>query len=107
MNLRGTSLCLATIDPGCFVANALGLYRPSSGQSCDADAKKPNILVIWGDRHRHMELSHNNRGMMGYKTPTLIASLPRESPSRTTTANRVAPLAEPPSSAEAFPYALA
>jgi arylsulfatase len=31
--------------------------------------KKPNILVIWGDDIGTWNISHNSRGMMGYKTP--------------------------------------
>lgn len=33
--------------------------------------KKPNILVIWGDDIGTWNISHNNRGMMGYKTPSI------------------------------------
>ena len=32
---------------------------------------KPNILVIWGDDIGTWNISHNNRGMMGYKTPDI------------------------------------
>ena len=32
---------------------------------------KPNILVIWGDDIGTWNLSHNNRGMMGYETPNI------------------------------------
>jgi arylsulfatase len=31
--------------------------------------KRPNILVIWGDDIGTWNISHNSRGMMGYKTP--------------------------------------
>ncbi len=34
-------------------------------------AEKPNILVIWGDDIGTWNLSHNNRGMMGYRTPNI------------------------------------
>jgi arylsulfatase A-like enzyme len=34
-------------------------------------AKQPNILVIWGDDIGTWNISHNNRGMMGYKTPNI------------------------------------
>jgi len=34
-------------------------------------AKKPNILVIWADDVGYWNLSHINRGMMGYKTPNI------------------------------------
>ncbi len=32
---------------------------------------KPNILVIWGDDIGTLNISHNNRGMMGYSTPNI------------------------------------
>jgi len=32
---------------------------------------KPNILVIWGDDIGTWNISHNNRGMMGFKTPNI------------------------------------
>ena len=34
-------------------------------------SKKPNILVIWGDDIGTWNISHNNRGMMGYQTPNI------------------------------------
>ena len=34
-------------------------------------AKKPNILVIWGDDIGTENISYYNRGMMGYKTPNI------------------------------------
>lgn len=36
-----------------------------------AGQAKPNILVIWGDDIGTWNISHNNRGMMGYKTPNI------------------------------------
>jgi arylsulfatase A-like enzyme len=36
-----------------------------------AQQKKPNILVIWGDDIGTWNVSHNNRGMMGYRTPNI------------------------------------
>ena len=33
--------------------------------------EKPNVLVIWGDDIGTWNISHNNRGMMGYKTPNI------------------------------------
>jgi len=41
-----------------------GAAKPDSG-------KKPNILVIWGDDIGTWNISHNSRGMMGYKTPNI------------------------------------
>ena len=39
--------------------------------SAMAQSQKPNILVIWGDDIGTWNISHNNRGMMGYKTPNI------------------------------------
>jgi arylsulfatase len=36
-----------------------------------AQSAKPNILVIWGDDIGTWNISHNNRGMMGYRTPNI------------------------------------
>jgi arylsulfatase len=46
---------------------ALLLLNPVTGFSKD----KPNILVIWGDDIGFWNISHNSRGMMGYKTPSI------------------------------------
>jgi arylsulfatase len=40
-------------------------------QAQAAPAKQPNILVIWGDDIGTWNISHNNRGMMGYQTPNI------------------------------------
>ena len=32
---------------------------------------KPNILVLWGDDIGWYNISHNNRGAMGYRTPNI------------------------------------
>src|SRR6266567_8308761 len=34
-------------------------------------AKKPNILIIWGDDIGGFNISAYNQGMMGYKTPNI------------------------------------
>src|SRR3990172_267180 len=36
-----------------------------------AQAKKPNILIIWGDDIGYWNVSAYNQGMMGYKTPNI------------------------------------
>jgi len=36
-----------------------------------ADDAKPNILVIWGDDIGTTNISFNNRGLMGYRTPNI------------------------------------
>jgi arylsulfatase A-like enzyme len=44
--------------------NAAAAAKPATG-------KNPNILVIWGDDIGTWNISHNNRGMMGYQTPNI------------------------------------
>src|SRR5450432_2877849 len=34
-------------------------------------AKKPNILILWGDDIGIWNISHFSRGMMGYRTPNI------------------------------------
>jgi arylsulfatase len=36
-----------------------------------ARAKKPNILILWGDDIGQFNVSAYNRGMMGFKTPNI------------------------------------
>ena len=42
-----------------------------SRTSSFAQAKKPNILIIWGDDIGYWNVSAYNQGMMGYKTPNI------------------------------------
>jgi arylsulfatase A-like enzyme len=57
-----TSICITIM-----AAMILFLLVPAA-QSAD---KKPNILVIWGDDIGVFNVSAYNRGMMGYKTPSI------------------------------------
>jgi len=34
-------------------------------------AKKPNILILWGDDIGWWNISYNSRGQMGYRTPNI------------------------------------
>jgi arylsulfatase len=58
----GASLALA-------LCGAIALGGALAGPAAAAD--KPNILVIWGDDIGTWNISHNNRGMMGYQTPNI------------------------------------
>src|SRR5271166_5793280 len=49
---------------------AAGSQSSSSGDTRMA-GKKPNILVLWGDDIGIWNISHNSRGMMGYRTPNI------------------------------------
>jgi len=50
---------------------ALLAAAPPTLALAQAPAKKPNILVIWGDDIGQWNISHNSRGMMGYSTPNI------------------------------------
>ena len=52
-----------------YLALALGLAL--IGSAAQAADKKPNILIIWGDDIGWFNVSMNNQGMMGYKTPNI------------------------------------
>jgi len=43
----------------------------STGEFANAQAKKPNILIIWGDDIGQFNISAYNMGMMGYRTPNI------------------------------------
>lgn len=44
---------------------------PPSIDVANPPSGSPNILVIWGDDIGTWNISHNNRGMMGYQTPNI------------------------------------
>jgi arylsulfatase A-like enzyme len=48
---------------------AVSLATPP--KAAHAQQPKPNVLVIWGDDIGTWNISHNNRGMMGYNTPNI------------------------------------
>jgi arylsulfatase A-like enzyme len=52
-----------------LVALVMAWLGPSWGFA--QAAKKPNILVIWGDDIGYWNISAYNQGMMGYKTPNI------------------------------------
>src|SRR5262245_17963839 len=65
MRNRTTGLTMITI---CAIAVAVAaLVAPAEAQP----AKKPNILVIWGDDIGQSNLSIFTKGMMGYRTPNI------------------------------------
>ena len=44
---------------------------PTASAQQSASARKPNIMVIWGDDIGYWNISAYNQGMMGYKTPNI------------------------------------
>jgi len=65
--LGGTALVAASaIGSAAAVQTAQAQQQPAA-----ATGRPPNILVIWGDDIGIWNISHNNRGMMGYMTPNI------------------------------------
>jgi arylsulfatase A-like enzyme len=54
-----------------ILALALGLTAGATAPAHAADGKKPNILVIFGDDVGYWNVSAYNRGMMGFRTPSI------------------------------------
>ena len=52
--------------------------------------QKPNILILWGDDIGWWNISFNNRGQMGYRTPNIDRLANEGAPSPTITASRAA-----------------
>ena len=67
------------MQPGFIRASGAALFVAlvASASIAQAQARKPNILVIWGDDIGGFNISAYNQGVMGYKTPN-IDSLARE-----------------------------
>ena len=55
-----------------------------------AKASKPNILILWGDDIGWWNISYNNRGQMGYRTPNIDRIGHEGALSPTITASKVA-----------------
>jgi arylsulfatase A-like enzyme len=59
------------IKYGLTVLTASSALVGVGGTAQAADAKKPNILILWGDDIGWFNPSCYNSGMMGYKTPNI------------------------------------
>jgi len=55
---------------GVLATGAMVSATPQKARA-QGESAKPNILVIWGDDIGTWNISHNNRGMMGYRTPNI------------------------------------
>ena len=62
---------LALADQVADANGAVAAHNLAVAATAQAGGKKPNILVIWGDDIGYWNVSMNNRGMMGYKTPNI------------------------------------
>lgn len=64
----GSLLALAATGAATAQAQAT---KPAAAPAAVPAGSKPNILIIWGDDIGTWNISHNNRGMMGYQTPNI------------------------------------
>lgn len=62
--------CDAKLDRTLALADANTLALAQVEKATKA-GKKPNILIIWGDDIGYWNVSMNNQGMMGYRTPNI------------------------------------
>src|SRR5215475_4775388 len=69
---KGMKETLVSAKAKLIVAMVLGVAPFFTALSCYAQAaKKPNILVIWGDDIGIHNISAYNLGVMGYRTPNI------------------------------------
>ncbi len=68
---RTSLLLLLAAALAALAALAQKAKTPPAKAAPAAAAKKPNILVIWGDDIGGFNISAYNRGMMGYRTPNI------------------------------------
>ena len=72
LSRRNLLLAGTTFAAGSAMASALTTSTAQAQQQpAPAAGRQPNILVIWGDDIGTWNISHNNRGMMGYMTPNI------------------------------------
>src|SRR5262245_25956858 len=74
LNRRNILLAGSTFAAASAIAASAGTQMAQAQQRPTTPApsgRPPNILVIWGDDIGTWNISHNNRGMMGYTTPNI------------------------------------
>lgn len=71
MLLGGAAGLAATAAEGVQFAQAQTRPAQAPAAAPAGAARRPNIVVIWGDDIGFWNISHNNRGMMGYRTPNI------------------------------------
>jgi arylsulfatase len=62
---------MASVSKTLLAAMLVGLTAITAPARAQTAAKKPNILVIWGDDIGVYNLSAYNLGVMGYRTPNI------------------------------------
>jgi arylsulfatase len=66
---QAATLAASWIAPALMACLILALPRHAT--AAEPAAKRPNILVIWGDDVGMTNISFNTRGLMGYQTPNI------------------------------------
>ncbi|MFN8838557.1 MAG: arylsulfatase [Burkholderiales bacterium] len=66
-SLRSLVASIATVAAAAILSSA----APSAEAQSTTPARKPNIVVIWGDDIGQFNISAYNHGMMGYRTPNI------------------------------------
>ncbi len=67
-SIKAIHIALSTCLYASLVAAGAAPIRSDAAPNASS---QPNILVIWGDDIGTWNISHNNRGMMGYRTPNI------------------------------------
>lgn len=71
--MRVTASAALVLSAALVMSNPVWSQTPEETENSETSEKtaKPNVLVIWGDDIGTWNISHNNRGMMGYETPNI------------------------------------
>ena len=67
---RGRLTAAATFGR-CVMRVAVAAALVAASSAAAEDARRPNIVVIWGDDVGFTNLSVYSRGVMGYRTPNI------------------------------------
>src|SRR5215471_10526794 len=62
---------MQTMNDSCRKIVIVGFLLALCGSGLSAEAKKPNIVVFWGDDIGQSNISAYSKGMMGYRTPNI------------------------------------
>src|SRR5262245_11310387 len=71
MSRRNILLASSTLVAASAFGTAASTQVAQGQQPAAPAGRRPNILIIWGDDIGTWNISHNNRGMMGYMTPNI------------------------------------
>ena len=61
----------SALRTGVALATVVTMFSAALPHAAMAQAKRPNIVILWGDDIGQFNISAYNQGMMGYKTPNI------------------------------------